>query len=409
MSPLQTFRVAFRALLRNKTRSILTMLGVIIGVAAVIAMVAIGEGAKSQVEQAFSSLGTNMLVLMPGAHTKGGAHHGFGSQSTLTWNDLRAIRGEVSSVRYAAPLLRTGAQVLSEEQNWATTIMGTTPDYFAIRSWKTVKGRNFSEADVEGTNRVAVLGETVVEKLFGADTNPVSRHIRIKGVLFEVIGVLEAKGQSGMGQNSDDAVFVPVTAYQTRIEGGMRHLIPGWVMIGARSQAALPKAKEEIERLLRERHRIAPGADDDFSVFNLTEMAAAFQQSTETMTALLASIAIVSLIVGGIGIMNIMLVSVTERTREIGVRMAVGAKPRHIRAQFLVEALTLSLVGGMLGLLLGVVAAGRIAAKFGWPVLVRSDIVVLAITFSAVVGVLFGFYPAHKASRLDPIDALRYE
>jgi putative ABC transport system permease protein len=409
MNPLQTLRVAIRALLRNKTRSVLTMLGVIIGVAAVIAMVAIGEGAKSQVEQAFSSLGTNMLVIVPGAATSGGAHHGFGSQSTLTWGDLRAIRTELSMVRYAAALLRTNAQVLSEEQNWNTTVMGTSLDYFAIRGWKVVKGRNLTDVDVESTARVVVLGDTIVEKIFGADVNPVGRFVRIKGVPFEVVGVLEAKGQSGMGQNSDDAVFVPVTTFQTRIEGSMRQFIPGMVMVGTSSQQALTRAQLDIANLLRERHRLAAGADDDFSIFNVTEIASAFQQSTATMTALLASIAIVSLIVGGIGIMNIMLVSVTERTREIGVRMAVGAKPRHIRAQFLVEALTLSLLGGLIGLLLGVLAAGRLAAQFGWPVLVRSDIVVLAMGFSAVVGVIFGFYPAHKASRLDPIDALRYE
>jgi putative ABC transport system permease protein len=409
MNPLQTLRVALRALLRNKTRSVLTMLGVIIGVSAVIAMVAIGEGAKSQVEKAFSSLGTNMLVVVPGAATSGGAHHGFGSQSTLTWADLRAIRTELSTVRYAAALLRTNAQVLSEDQNWNTTVMGTSPDYFSIRGWKVPKGRGLTEADVESTARVAVLGDTVVEKIFGADVDPVGRTIRIKGVPFEVVGVLEAKGQSGMGQNSDDAVFVPVTTFQTRIEGSMRQFIPGMVMVGTSSQETLTQAQDDISNLLRERHRLAIGADDDFSVFNVTEIASAFQQSTATMTALLAGIAIVSLIVGGIGIMNIMLVSVTERTREIGVRMAVGAKPSHIRAQFLVEALTLSLLGGVIGLVVGVFAAGRLAAQFGWPVLVRSDIVVLAIGFSAVVGVIFGFYPAHKASRLDPIDALRYE
>jgi putative ABC transport system permease protein len=410
MTPVRTMRVAVRALLRNKTRSFLTMLGVIIGVAAVISMVAIGEGAKAQVEKAFSSLGTNLLVVMPGASNVGGAHGGFGSMPSLTWADLKAIRTEVPSVKMAAPLLRTGGQLVSEEQNWSTQIIGTSPEYFAIRSWGVSSGRNFGDAEVEATAKVAVLGQTVLEKLYGPEAEPVGRYVRIKNVPFEVIGVLEAKGQSSMGQNSDDAVFVPVTAYQTRLDaGGMKQYVMGMVMVSAVSQAAVPRAVDEVTRLLRQRHRIAAGGDDDFSVFNVTEMAAAFQQSTETMTTLLASIAIVSLIVGGIGIMNIMLVSVTERTREIGIRMAVGAKPRHILAQFLVEALTLSLIGGLLGLSLGLFAATRLAGRFGWPVLIRSDIVIVAVAFSALVGVVFGLYPAHKASRLDPIEALRYE
>ncbi len=410
MTPFRTMRVATRALLRNKTRSFLTMLGVIIGVAAVIAMVAIGEGAKAQVEKAFSSLGTNLLVVMPGASNVGGAHGGFGSMPSLTWADLKAIRSEVPTVRYGAPLLRTMGQIVSEEQNWNTQVIGTTPEYFAIRSWNMARGRNFNDAEVEAVSKVVVLGQTVVDKLFGPEVDPVGSFVRIRNVPFEVIGVLEAKGQSAMGQNSDDAVFVPVTTYQTRIEGGeMKQYIMGTIMIGASSQAAMPRAVDDISRLLRERHHISVGADDDFSVFNVTEMAAAFQQSTETMTTLLAAIAIVSLIVGGIGIMNIMLVSVTERTREIGIRMAVGAKPRHILAQFMVEALTLTLIGGVMGLSFGVLAATKLAAQFGWPVLVRSDIVVVAMAFSALVGVIFGLYPAHKASRLDPIEALRYE
>jgi len=272
------------------------------------------------------------------------------------------------------------------------------------------RGRCFTDAEVEATAKVVVLGDTVVEKLFGPEADPLGAYVRIRNVPFEVIGVAAAKGQSGMGQNSDDTVFVPYTAYQARVESsGLKQYIMGTIMVGATSQETLPRAVNDIANLLRERHRIPTGGDDDFSVFNVTEIASAFQQSTQTMTALLASIAIVSLIVGGIGIMNIMLVSVTERTREIGIRMAVGAKPRHILAQFLVEALTLSLIGGLLGLSLGVFAAGKIAAQFGWPVLIRSDIVVVAIAFSALVGVVFGLYPAHKASRLDPIEALRYE
>jgi putative ABC transport system permease protein len=409
MTPLQTSRVALRALLRNKTRSFLTMLGVVIGVGAVIAMVAIGEGAKAQVESAFASLGNNLLVVMPGAHTAGGAHGGLGTLPSLTWSDLRAIRTELGSVRYAAPLLRGAGQVLSEEQNWSTALMGTTPDYFVIRQWPAGQGRGLTDGDVESALRVAVLGATVAEKLFGPETDPVGKLIRVKKVPFEVVGVLASKGQSGMGQNSDDAVFLPVTSYQQHVEGGLKQYIMGAIMVGASSQEAIPRAIDEITRLLRERHRIAPGEDDDFSVFNVTEIASAFQQSVQTLTALLASIAVISLIVGGIGIMNIMLVSVTERTREIGIRMAVGAKPRHILAQFLTEALALSIVGGLLGLTLGLFAATHLAGRFGWPVLVRPEIAVLAIAFSALVGIVFGLYPAHKASRLDPIDALRYE
>jgi putative ABC transport system permease protein len=409
MNPLRTLRVAVRALLRNKTRAFLTTLGVVIGVGAVIAMVAIGEGAKAQVEKAFSSMGSNLVVVMPGAATSGGAHGGHGSLPTLTWGDLRSLRTELATVKHAAPLLRTSGQVLSEEQNWSTAIMGTTPEYFAIRDWRPERGRLFNEGEVEGSAKVALLGQTVSEKLFGYGIDPVGRFVRVRNVPFEVVGLLAAKGQSGMGQNSDDAVFVPATTFQSRIEGAMRQYIMGVIMVGVRSQEEIPRAIDEMTTLLRERHRIAPDGDDDFSIFNVTEIASAFQESTATLTTLLAAIAIVSLIVGGIGIMNIMLVSVTERTREIGIRMAVGAKPRHILAQFLVEALALSLIGGLLGLTVGLGAATWMAARFGWPVLIRSEIVMVAVGFSAVVGVIFGLYPAHKASRLDPIDALRYE
>jgi putative ABC transport system permease protein len=409
MNPLQTSRVAIRALFRNKTRSFLTMLGVIIGVAAVIAMVALGEGAKSQVQSAFSSLGTNLLVILPGSHTSGGAHGGAGSQPTLTWDDLKAIQTEVPYVKAAAPMLRTSGQVVVEEQNWSTSIVGTTPAYFEIRSWHMAKGRVFNEGELEGGIRSAVLGQTVATQLFGPDSDPIGKFVRIKNVPFEVVGLLESKGQSGMGQDADDSVFVPVTTYQARIEGGLRNYIMGPIMVGIRSESEAGRAQDSLSNLLRERHRIAEDADDDFTIANMAEIASAFQQSIGTLTTLLASIAIVSLIVGGIGIMNIMLVSVTERTREIGIRMAIGATPAHIRAQFLVEALVLSLSGGGLGLLLGVFAAYRLASGFGWPVLVRTDIVVIALVFSSLVGVVFGFYPAHKASRLDPIEALRYE
>jgi putative ABC transport system permease protein len=405
----QTIRVASRALLRNKLRSFLTTLGVMIGVGAVIAMVAIGEGAKAQVEAAFASMGSNLLIILPGTTTRGGAFGGFGSMPTLTWDDLRAIQTEIPSVRYAAPNLRTSAQVLSEDQNWTTSVNGTTVEYFAIRSWGTARGSLFTQSDVEGANKVAVLGQTVVDKLFGAGADPVGQTVRIKNIPFQIVGVMAPKGQSPMGQDYDDAVFVPVGTYQTRVQGGLQKYLAGVIFVGAVSADAITRAERQITELLRDRHHIQPEMDDDFSIRNLTEMASAQEQGTRTLTTLLAAIAAVSLLVGGIGIMNIMLVSVTERTREIGIRMAVGAKRRHVLAQFLVEALTLSMAGGVCGIALGLLAAERLASRFAWPMLVRTDIIVLAVGFSALVGIGFGLYPARKASRLDPIEALRYE
>ncbi|HVY46007.1 MAG TPA: ABC transporter permease [Minicystis sp.] len=409
MNPLQTLRIALRALLRNKTRSLLTTLGIVIGVAAVIAMVAIGEGAKSRVESAFTSMGTNLLVVLPGSTSAGGAQGGFGSMPTLTWDDLKAMKTEVPGVANAAPQLRSTAQLVSEEQNWSTSVYGVTPDYFDIRSWKTVSGSRFSDGEVDGGAKVVVLGETVVDKLFGANADPVGQTVRIKNVPFTVEGVLEKKGQSPTGQDYDDCVYIPVTTFQAKVQGGLQKYLSGTVYVSATDAASLPKAEAGLRSLLRERHHLADGADDDFSIRNLTEVASAQQQSAKTLTTLLAAVAAVSLLVGGIGIMNIMLVSVTERTREIGLRMAIGARRRQILAQFLAEAMTLSFLGGLTGVALGVVAASELAKNFGWTMLVRPDVVVIAVTFSAVTGVLFGIYPARKASRLDPIDALRYE
>ncbi|MCK6551763.1 ABC transporter permease [Myxococcota bacterium] len=401
-------RVALLAVLRNKLRSFLTTLGIIIGVGAVIAMVAIGEGAKARVEEQFSSMGSNLLIILPGTTTRGGAFGGFGSMPTLTWDDLDAIRNEVSSVRYAAANLRATAQVASEDQNWTTQISGTSPDYFLLRDWKVAQGSTFTSSDLEGGNKVALLGQTVADKLFGAGMDVVGQSVRIKNVPFEVIGVLAKKGQSPNGQDFDDAVFVPETTFQARVQGGLQKFVAGAIFVGAQA-GQTQRAQREISGLLRDRHRIQPGADDDFSIRDLTEIASAQQQGTETLTTLLASIAAVSLLVGGIGIMNIMLVSVTERTREIGLRMAVGAKPRHILLQFLVEALALAVAGGLIGVALGVYAADRLAAQFQWPMLVRPDIIAISVGFSALVGIVFGLYPAQKAARLDPIEALRYE
>jgi putative ABC transport system permease protein len=409
MNLLQTLRVAVRALLRNKLRSFLTTLGIIIGVSAVIAMVAIGEGAKASVEASFASMGSNLLVVLPGSTTSGGQRGGFGSMPTLTWDDLRAIRSEVPTVRYAAPQLRSTAQLLSEDQNWNTSVFGTTPEYFSIRNWPVAMGSTMSDSDVESGSKVVFLGQTVSDKLFGPNADPVGQLVRVKNIPFEVKGVMARKGQSSSGQDYDDAVFVPLKAFQTKIQGGLQQYIAGTIYIGASSPETTERAEKAVTNLLRDRHHIGPGSDDDFSSRNLTELASAQEEGTRTLTTLLASIAAVSLLVGGIGIMNIMLVSVTERTREIGVRMAVGANPANILAQFLVEALTLATTGGVLGIVLGLLTAQRLAAQFGWPMLIRPDIIAIAVGFSALVGVGFGLYPARKASRLDPIDALRFE
>jgi putative ABC transport system permease protein len=409
MSFLQTFRIAFRALLRNKMRSFLTTLGVVIGVAAVIAMVAIGEGAKANVEKQFAAMGTNLLIIMPGSSTAGGVRGGFGSQPTLSWDDLRAVQTQVSSVRLAAPFLRTTSSVQSEDQNWTTQVGGTTPEYLDIRSWGVAHGRALSASDVEASAKVVWLGNTVVERLFGANSDPVGQSVRINNVPFEVAGILATKGQSSTGQDYDDTALVPVSTFRTKIQGGLKNYLQGTIFVQATSTDDVPRAQDQVTALLRDRHRLPQGVDDDFSIRNLTEMASAQAEGTQTMTSLLAGIAFVSLLVGGIGIMNIMLVSVTERTREIGLRMAIGAKPHQISAQFLVESFTLSAMGGALGACVGVGGGFWFSSRLGWPFLVRPDIIVVSVLFSAMVGVLFGLYPAHKASKLDPIEALRYE
>ncbi len=410
MSPAQTARVAARALVRNKTRSFLTTLGVIIGVFAVIAMVAIGDGAKSRVEASFSSIGSNMLIIMPGTSSHGGAFGGFGTLPTLTWDDLKALKEQIPSVRYTAPSMRTAAQVQSEDANWTTSVFGTSVDFFAIRDWQAANGTLFNTSDVEGGAKVAVVGRTVADKLFGKGKNPTGRTFRIKGVPFFIDGVLTAKGQSAFGQDNDDVVIVPYTTYLSKIQAAaLGNFVPGVIMVGARSEQDIQRTQHRIEALLRDRHHIPRGADDDFSVRNLTEMAGAVESGAAALTALLAAIAAVSLVVGGIGIMNIMLVSVTERTREIGLRMAVGAKPRQVLAQFLVEAAVLSLTGGAIGIVLGIATADIVAQHMKWPLFVSAGMILIAVGFSALVGVAFGLYPALKASRLDPIDALRYE
>jgi putative ABC transport system permease protein len=409
MSWLETMRVAWRAILRNKMRSFLTTLGIVIAVAAVIAMVAVGDGAKAKVEQSLAAMGSNILIILPGSTSAGGVMGGFGSMPTITWDDLRAVQNDVPSVRYAAPSLRSTVSVVAEDLNWTTSVTGTSPDFFKIREWPAARGALFGPSDVDSATKVVLLGQTVSDRLFGPAIDATGRTVRIKNVPFTVVGVLKAKGQSAMGQDYDDAVFVPYTSFQAKIQGGLKNYLSGAILVGADPRAGTSRAEAQVRALLRDRHRLADGADDDFSIRNLTEMASATEETTKNFRLLLASIALVSLVVGGIGIMNIMLVSVTERTREIGVRMAVGALGRDILLQFLVEALTLSVAGGIIGVVLGLVGAISLASASGWPILFRPDVIAGAVAFSGLVGVLFGLYPAHKASQLDPIQALRFE
>ncbi len=409
MNPLNSFRVALRAILRNKLRSFLTTLGIVIGVGAVIAMMAIGAGAKAQVEQAFAAMGTNVLIVLPGSTSAGGVRGGFGSMATLTWDDLDAIRTEVATVKRAAPSLRASLPVVSEDQNWTTSVTGTSPEYFDIRTWPIALGTAFTQSDVDGGAKVIVLGQTVVDKLYGPNANPVGQTVRVGSTPFQVVGVVAKKGQSATGQDYDDAAFIPFSTFAQKVQGGLGKFLQGQVMVEATGADTTTRAQQDITALLRDRHHLARGADDDFSIRNLSEIADARQQGTQTMTLLLASVAAVSLLVGGIGIMNIMLVSVTERTREIGIRMAVGAEPHHILTQFLIEALALSLAGGLIGVAGGIGAATWLANRFQWPVLLQPDVIGVSVGFSALVGVAFGIYPARKASRLDPIEALRFE
>lgn len=400
--------IALRALKANMMRSLLAILGIIIGVGAVVTMLAIGTGAREKISAQISSLGSNLVLVLPGATTQGGIRMGAGTQQTLTLLDAEAIAKECSFVIAVAPVISGTAQVVFGNQNWSTAVLGTTPDMFTVREWEIMSGRFLTEQDVRSGTKVAVIGQTVAEKLFG-DLDPVGKLIRIKKIPFEVIGVLGRKGQSLTGQDQDDIIYVPLTTAQRTLFG---NILPGRVRLiyaKAISLEAIPQATEQIKSLLRQRHRIAQGQEDDFTVMDLTQMLKTAEESAKTMSVLLGAIASVSLIVGGIGIMNIMLVSVTERTREIGIRMAVGAKPKDIRRQFLVEAVFLTTVGGVLGLLLGVIASLIISSLMQWPSTISVLSVFIAFGFSAVVGILFGFYPAYKASVLNPIDALRYE
>ena len=405
MRYLVILKVAFRALRRNKLRTALTMLGIIIGVGAVIAMVGIGNGAKAQVEARIAALGQNVIMVFSGSITRGGVHTGFGGAGTLTVEDALAMQREVPGVAAVSPEVRSGGQIMAGNNNWSTSIMGEGVDYLAIRQWDLADGAMFTEADVRAAAKVCVLGKTTADKLFPED-DPVGKIIRIKNVPVKVLGVLRSKGVSMFGSDQDDTVLVPYTTAMKRFAGvtTLRS-----INVQAATAGQMAEVQSGITDLLRQRHRTQPGADDDFMLRNQQELSEAMTATTDVMTALLAAIASVSLLVGGIGIMNIMLVSVTERTREIGIRMAVGARGRDILLQFLIEAVALSSTGGVLGVLLGVGGAKLITMIKEWPTLVSLQSIIVAFAFSAAVGVFFGFYPARKASQLDPIDALRYE
>jgi putative ABC transport system permease protein len=400
-----TFKIAFRALRRNKMRSVLTALGIIIGVGAVIAMVSIGNGAKAQVEQQIASLGENVILIFSGSVTSSGIRTGWGSAGTLKIEDAEAIRREVPGVIAVSEEVISTGQVSAGNQNWFTRIYGESPEYFDIRKWPLAEGASFTPQDVRSANKVCVIGRTTANQVFGSE-NPIGQVLRVKGVPFLVTGVLTSKGLSPQGTDQDDIVIMPYTSAMKRVIGGTT--LRG-VDVQVASPADLAPAQQQITELLRQRHSIGPGRDDDFTVRNQQEIAETATATSRVMALLLGAIASVSLVVGGIGIMNIMLVSVTERTREIGVRLAVGAHGRDILTQFLIEAVTLSSIGGLIGIVLGLATSQLLSAIAHWPTLISLGSIVVAFFFSAAVGIFFGFYPARQAASLDPIEALRYE
>ena len=407
MTLLMIIRVAFRALVRNKMRAALTMLGIIIGVSAVIAMVSIGQGASASVQAQIDSIGTNLLFVSAGAQNVGGVRSGTGDTgtNTLTVDDLEAIKREVPSVSMVTPSVNTRGQLIAGNQNWNTSLQGVSEQYPDVRKWQIQSGSFFTDADVRTAARVIVIGQTLADTLYpGAD--PVGQTIRVSNLPFRVVGVMAAKGQDPQGRDQDDIAFAPYTTVQKKVLGRDRIQI---AYVSAISQDATYTAQSQITDLLRQRHKLAASEPDDFTVRNMTDIAEAANETSRTMTILLACIAGVSLLVGGIGIMNIMLVSVTERTREIGIRMAIGARSSAVRSQFLIESIVLSLTGGTVGIILGVVLSLAIPAMLGWPTLVSMMAIVGSVIFSGAVGIFFGYYPARKAAALDPIEALRYE
>ena len=405
---LASFWIALRALIANKMRSALTMLGIIIGVGAVIAMVAIGSGAKQQIAEQIASMGSNLLIVLSGSSTSGGLRFGSGTVPTLTVDDAKAIQNEIPDVRYVAPSQKGTVQIIFGNQNWSTVADGTTPEVLSIREWSLQSGRSFTQQDLDGATKVCLLGETVVENLFGG-IDPVGQIVRIKKVPFTVIGVLASKGQTTFGQDQDDTIIVPLTTAQKKLFGMQFPGMVRTIAVQAKTPEAMGSVENQINDLLRQRHHIQSKQENDFTVRNLTELMSTAQQTADVMSYLLGAIASISLIVGGIGIMNIMLVSVTERTREIGIRIAVGAKGRDILFQFLIESLVMSLMGGILGIGLGISGTLILSSFTQWPTLISIKAILLAFLFSGSVGVFFGFYPARKASMLNPIEALRYE
>ena len=411
MSAWAAFRSAWRALAANALRSVLTMLGIIIGVGAVIAMVAVGQGATDRVQEQMQALGSNIMLVVPGGVSQAGVRLGAQTRQRLTEEDALAIGLEILEVQVAAPTSRATGQVVWGNSNWGTTVMGVNNDYLEARDWPLRSGRVFDTAELAGSAKVVWLGATVARELFG-DQDPVEQTVRLRGIPMTVVGVLSPKGQNSMGQDQDDVVMLPLGTLRNRVWGGdatSRLKRVGAISVKVREGQDMGAVEERIKELLRQRFKVQPGAEDPFSVRNLTEMLRAQEESSRVMTLLLATVAGISLVIGGIGIMNIMLVSVTERTREIGLRMAVGARGRDILAQFLIEAITLSLVGGALGVVLGAAATGLIGTLAGWQVSLSPGAVLLAVGFSGLVGIFFGYYPARRASQMLPIAALRHE
>jgi len=407
---LASSRIALRALRVNKLRSTLTMLGIIIGVGAVIAMVAIGSGAQARVAEQLQALGANMIFVFPGSTTSGGLRAGAGSSISLTEEDAWTIQRDVQGVVVAAPTMRGSGQLVWGNLNWSTMIVGVTPEYFDARDWPTASGRVFTQEDVDGAAKVAILGQTVAQSLFG-DTDPIGQTVRVKKLLCTVVGVLDSKGQNTFGQDQDDVIVIPLTTAKRKVLGvslANARTVNG-ISIKVADNEDLKEVQQHVRDLVRQRHRLQPGQDDDFGIRSAAEMVQTKDEQAQLMTKLLMSIASVSLLVGGIGIMNIMLVSVTERTREIGLRMAVGARGRDILTQFLVEALTVALIGGSIGVVAGLTASFALAYFGDWRTVISPAAMLLAFTFSGLIGIFFGFYPARKAAGLNPIDALRYE